>query len=658
MLRLFLLTLMCLASAATTCAEESVSNFLTAYCVDCHSGPSAEARVDLQELIDSSFGSGNPLESDFETWKTVVHLASDGIMPPADAELPTDQEKNLLQSWFDDQLKTVVEKPGPHRVRRLAKHEYRNTLRSIFGFDLEVNIMEAEQTITEKSLVLKLLPTDPPGKSGFTNDTHANPLSSVAWEQYIYFADMLTRELFEPQRAEMLAELCGSAVSAATLTPTDAKRLLTKFLTRARRRYLSDSEVAEATAHLVGLQGEDLIAKLRLEMQAELLSPRFLYRGTAQETPYVPAARQDAPFPLVDEFELAERLSYFLWADMPDDELFKLAASESLQEQIDAQVLRMLRSPKSRSLAEDFAAQWLGLDEINLQVSNNPPQLEALRSQPLDFLHYLFSENRPLLELISSKVAFVNPHTAKYYGGAINKQLPKYRKQKGIEVEIVANARVELDAGYKRGGILTMPGILAMNRSPILRGTWILERILGEPLPEPPPTVPALAPASVNSQALTFRERFERHRSQATCAVCHDKIDPLGFAFENFDAKGKLRKREKTDVTRNENAIDTSGRLPSGEAFSGAEELKTILTTTKQREVLQNSVEKTLAYALCRKLTVHDVPTVNKIMEEIAEPDSTWQDLFVAIAGSLPFEHYSPTIRSFPQPHPETETDS
>lgn len=620
--------------------------FLSTYCVDCHSGPDAEARVDLEGLLADSQTSENPLETDYETWKTVNQLIADGVMPPADTELPTAVEKEHFASWFSAELAKVVPEPGPLQARRLAKHEFRNTLRSVFGFDLQVNIMEAEQTVTERSLVLKLLPTDPPGRSGFTNDTHANPLSSAAWDQYMYLTDSVTRELFEPQRSQALNKLSQSNVAASNLNASEAKKLLHHFLVKARRREISQSELTQKHTKFENLSGQDLVAAIRLEMQAELLSPRFLFRGTLH--PHTSGdsngSQQTNEFPPVDEFELAERLSYFLWADMPDEELLEAALIGHLRTELDKQVVRMLASPKSRSLATDFAAQWLGLDEINLQVSNNPPQLDALRTQPLDFLHYLFAEDRPLLEIISSQVTFVNPHTAKYYGGSIYKQLPKYRKQKGIEVEIVANSRVRLDPEFQRGGILTMPGILAMNRSPILRGTWLLERVLGHELPEPPPNVPAIPPADPQAKNVTFRERFEQHRSQETCAVCHDKIDPLGFAFDNFDAKGKLRgnpakNKKPSDV---ELAIDTSGQLPDGKRFQNAEELKTILLSSQRKQIVQNIVEKTLAYALCRELSVHDVPTVNTITAQMMVPDATWQDLFLAIAHSLPFQRHRP----------------
>ena len=303
----------------------------------------------------------------------------------------------------------------------------------------------------------------------------------------------------------------------------------------------------------------------------------------------------------------------------------------------------MLASPKSRRLAEVFASEWLTLSEIN-SASNNPPVADALRSQPVDFMHYLFTSDRPILELIDSKTAFLNAHTAKMYGRDA-KQLVRYRKQKGIEVESLPNQKIELKESPERGGILTMPGVLAMNRGPILRGTWMLERILGEELPEPPANV-GQVPPNRGKEKLTFRQRFQQHRSDATCAVCHDKIDPLGFALQAFDNSGKYiksasykpdKKQKKGAEPVIANQIDTSGKLPSGETFNGISELKTLLQTSQREAVVGNAVRRTMAYALARKLELFDQPTTRALTKEMIEKNGTWRDLFIAIGQSQAF---------------------
>ena len=283
-------------------------------------------------------------------------------------------------------------------------------------------------------------------------------------------------------------------------------------------------------APLRGLKGEKLLSVTRNEMKALLVSPSFLYRGLLIEG--TPGKQQ-----VVDSYELAERLSYFLWEDMPDAQLFEAAAGGDLEhgDEIGKQVDRMLASPKARNLAESFGHQWLGLADID-NARDDVLSRQALRSQPFDFLNYLFTENRPVIELIDSNVAFASHNTASFYPQN-NHKLEKFVRPKGIERKLVPNQRMTLDPPEGRGGILTMPGILAMNRGPVLRGTWMLRRILGERLGEPPADIPPVEAAAPNAD-LSFRERFEIHRSDSTCARCHDRIDPLGFALQMYDDEG------------------------------------------------------------------------------------------------------------------------
>jgi hypothetical protein len=328
---------------------------------------------------------------------------------------------------------------------------------------------------------------------------------------------------------------------------------------------------------------------------------------------------------------------------MPDEALLLAAKRNQLStpSELEAQVNRMLASSKSISLAESFGAQWLGLADID-NADNDVTKRDALRSQPIDFLNYLFTENRPVIELIDSKVAFANYITAGYYPKT-KSQLVKYQKPKGIERQLVPNQRMMLQQDDGRGGILTMPGILAMNRGPILRGTWMLRRILGERLGEPPADVPAIR-AKLPAEDLTFRERFEQHRSDPTCARCHDRLDPLGFSMQIYDDAGfyKLvdnykpprRKKEHDDML---DVLDSSGRFPSGESFEDYEGLKQILLNSKRKDIIRNAVEQTLSYALCRKLEAFDRPTIDAITEKIDENNGSWRDLFVEVTLSLPF---------------------
>ena len=471
-----------------------------------------KGRIDFTEIW-----APDAMARHFEKWESVVDVLEYQEMPPEDEPQLTDSERETFFNWYQVRFVDSIEpSPGVFQPRRLSVTEYRNTMRSLFGFELEFTINEAEQTLTERSLVKKLLPTDPPGRSGFTNDTHGNPLTTEIWDQYSFLVDSALGELFSSKRLAELEKWTGP-IDEKGIKPSQAEKLLRGFIRRAFRREVNEQEM---DVYLAGLRDSDkLVRSLKREMKAVLMSPRFLYRGLLVE--------KGEGQQRVDPYELAERLSYFLWADMPDEQLFKLAGSGTLEESktFEGQIDRMLKSPKARSLAEDLGVQWLALDEID-QTTKQLEMRAALKDQPIEFLHYIFTENRPVIELIDSTTEFINPHLAKYYGND-RKQLPPYRKQKGIEREIVPVHRITLkDSAGTRGGILTMPGVVWMNKGPVIRGTWMLERIMGEHLGEPPPDV-GQVPSNPKGKKLTFRERFEMHRAKATCAVCHDKIDPL-----------------------------------------------------------------------------------------------------------------------------------
>ena len=617
----------CSAQSEVLSFDTSIRPFIDTYCVTCHGGDKVKGKVDFVKI-----GHADQLDAQFEVWAKVVELLQDLEMPPEDELQPTEAEREMVSSWYQQRFVHSVEaRPGTFRARRLSVVEYRNTMRTLFGFDLESSVAAAEQTQTERSLVMSLLPTDPPGRSGFTNDTHGNPLSTEVWDQYSFLADVALAELFSPHRRAEL-EVYAGPVTETVYSDLQVERLIQQFATRAWRRSPVQGKLEPMIERV--LASEDRVVELKAQMKAVLMSPAFMYRGMLTEHS---GTGQRA----VDDFELAERLSYFIWGDMPDDELLKLAASGQLREPavFRSQIDRLLSAPGVRNLSENFAVEWLALDEID-RARLKIPQRQALKSQPIDFMHYLFTENRRLTELIDSRVAFANPFTAHHYG-ADRKQMVRYQKPKGIEVEAVPNQRIQLKETKERGGILTMPGIAAMNHGPVIRGTWILERIFGEDLPDPPMDVGSVPPNKKGEQ-LSFRERFERHRSEATCAVCHDKIDPLGFAMQRYNAAGgyiplKLVSGKKKAGGPAEE-LDTSGQLSGGERFADMRELKKILVTSQRPVIVRNQVERMLSYALCRKLEIYDQPVLEEITEKMIRTNGSYRDLVQEIAVSLPFQ--------------------
>ncbi len=354
------------------------------------------------------------------------------------------------------------------------------------------------------------------------------------------------------------------------------------------------------------------------------MSPDFLFR-TERGRPRAAGA----PGRLLTDHELASRLSYFLWVSMPDDALLDLADQGRLSRPavLEAQVARMLRDDKAAALVEAFAGQWLqfrALESVAPDRERFPDfdsglRLAMRRETELLFLN-LLREDRSLVDLIDARYSFVNERLAKHYG------LPGV---KGPEFR-----RVEL-ADAHRGGILTHASVLtvssyATRTSPVLRGKWILENMLNAPPPDPPAGVPRLDEAKVGAEA-PLRQQLEAHRTQPMCAACHQKMDPLGFSLENYDAIGSWREKD------GKWPIDASGRLPDGRNFTGAPGLASVLR--EDREAFARAVTaKMLTFALGRGLERYDRRTVDEVAKRLAASDYRFSALVQEIVKSLPFQ--------------------
>ena len=608
--------------------EEEVLPILKRSCLKCHGGEKTKGQVDFSGILTES-DAGDHLD----LWETVVEVVELGEMPPEEEKPLFPAERKKIRDWREAFIRLPVETTlSEFRPRRLSANEYRNTLRSLFGFDLEVGISRAEQTVSgEKSLALKLLPPDPPGGSGYFNDTHAVPLSSSLLENYAYLAGAALDRLFSRKGRDSLARMVDQGRDwKGETSPAFAEKFLRSFLPWALRRTVPDEKIKAVLDRLGDKEGEALVSALKFELKAVLISPEFLYRGFLAKPEGKPGRQP------VDDFELAERLSYFIWEDMPDEELMKAARKGTLREkgEVSRQVGRMLADPKARNLSESFGVQLLALSSIDDQIKNNPIHLHAMRTQPRDFLHYLFTEDRPVMELLDSNVTFVNQSTSGFYGND-RRRLAPFHKPKGVERQRTMNQRLEIRDAEGRGGILTMPSILAMNHGPILRGTWVLRHILGVRLGEPPADVPPIKPVP-RGKKMTFRERFEAHRENATCARCHEKIDPIGFALDGYDRNGRylLASYHKRG---NQPPIDTSGKLPSGEKFEDFQGLKSILLSKKREQIVRHLSSQVLSYALCRKLGRGDQPVIEEITRKVTLENSTWRELLIEVANSPPF---------------------
>ena len=408
--------------------------------------------------------------------------------------------------------------------------------------------------------------------------------------------------------------------------PRCVDRILATLARRAYRRPVTGAEVAalKRFVDMARADGQSVEQGIGLAIQAMLVSPHFLFHIERDLYPNDPSRMHR-----VSDVELASRLSYFLWNSMPDDELLSLAERRRLSVPLvlDTQVKRMLADPRSAAMAENFAGQWLeirNLDAIKPDPQKFPawtPELrDAMKTETRMFFDTILRENRPVGEFIDARYTFLNELLAKHYG-IDNVTGPEFR-------------RVDLATG-ERGGVLTHGSVLAVSSYPtrtsvVIRGRYILQNILGTPPPPPPADVPALDEQAVGTTA-SLRKQMEAHRTNAICASCHSRMDPLGFALENYDAIGKWRTMDGGFP------VDSSGVLPGGKKFANSAEMRQILTE-RVPELTRTLTEKLLIYSLGRGLQRYDRPTVNGITKRVAASGYGFQTLVQEVVRSLPFQ--------------------
>lgn len=415
-------------------------------------------------------------------------------------------------------------------------------------------------------------------------------------------------------------------------TPREmAEKILRRFANRAFRREVNPKEMQRLLelTRFAHDQGEIFESSIRHALTAVLVSPHFLFR-VENDPPKGERVRN------LHDMELATRLSYFLWSSMPDEELFRVAFEGNLRKdgQLEKQVARMMADPKSRALIDNFATQWLNLrllDNLNPDRDRFPAfdadLRTAMRTETQLFFGELLRENRPISDFLVADFSMVNDQLARLYG------LPNID---GKEFR-----RVSLQ-GSNRRGILTQASILALTSnptrtSPVKRGKWLMENLLGEPPPPPPPNVPELMDGDQAQLKGSLRERMQQHRENPNCAVCHERMDALGFAFEHFDAIGQWRTKDGPFE------IDSTVRLPTGEQLKDWQEMVAYLAEKNRAAFVRCVSEKMLTYALGRGLEYYDQCAVDKILKEIGPQEDRIGALILAVVRSDPFQKRSAT---------------
>lgn len=588
--------------------DKKVEPFVKKYCTRCHGGGRAKANVNLQvDLKDPGRGVA------FLHWKKAVANVKVHDMPPEDAaKQPTNEERLQFIEWIDYLKYLSPKNPGPFVIRRLTPVEYGNTLHDLYGVDPSIANSLPEEVVGEGYL---------------------NSISPMQSELFLELANKVVEQIVAPKgqpptavQKRLFGELplVGSDLSKA------ARKVARSLARDAYRRPPTEPEldVLVDIFDLAREEGLDHTESLAMMLKAVLVSPQFLFITPSG------GVQPDQEIIRLDDHQLASRLSYLLWAAPPDAELSALADDGELHkpETLRAQTERLLMDPRARALFDGFGAQWLRVNDLEKQTFDPdlfPQMTPALRRAMLDEPRLLFESiirfNQRIIRFIDSDYTFLNEPLAKLYDLNQSVRGPRMR-------------RVKLE-NPNRGGILGMSATLAAtsfpNRtSPVRRGVWVLEQVLGERVPPPPPDVPELDEQEEQSiEGLTLRQRTELHTTDPVCANCHRVLDPIGFGLENFDAIGRWREKNKEGT-----AIDSAGKLPTGEAFSNPAELKRFLAR-READLARNLTERLMAYALGRHLEGYDEVVIDQLMARIAKDDYRVRTIITEVITSYLFTH-------------------
>ena len=670
---LFSALLLLLGSASHGAESPSVTRFhreveplLSRYCHACHGEGEKSGNIAFDQLLTDD-ARLNPV-----LWSQVLINVRTGLMPPAKKPHPSPEEIARMADWIKYgvfQIDPADPDPGRVTVHRLNRTEYRNTIRDLMAVDFDTDIE---------------FPPDDTGH-GFDNNGRVLTVSPLLLEQYLAAGRTIVS-----QAVPAVAEAGSGKWFPEPVPESTAERrsyageLLRTFAARAFRRPPDEETIgrlvalAEDTYTQPGQRFENGIAQA---MSATLASSRFLFREEAAD----PGTSAGA-HPFIDDYSLASRLSYFLWSSMPDDELFRLAQGRMLRPNLRSQVARMLADRRSEAFVRNFTGQWLqtrnletiaidapavlahdegpnpellhlrdrlkeliakpeagrtAADRAELATSRErflqiakSPHLDfdaglrrAMRDEVERFFSGIVHEDRSVLELVESDYSYLNERLARHYGLT------------QLQVTGPELRRVTLPADSPRGGVLTMGGTLLVTSnpsrtSPVKRGRFILENILGYPTPLPPPNIPPLEDAAngLKKKDPTLREMLAVHRQDPKCSSCHDRMDPLGLALENFNALGQWREHD------NAAPIDANGRLITGEPFHNVRELKRLLVTNHRLSFYRTLTEKLLIYALGRGLDYSDTETVDRIVDRLEREHGRFSTLLLGVIESVPFQ--------------------
>lgn len=624
----------CLTSAVcqdSISYERDIRPLLSKKCFECHNTGNPKGGVNLDNYKEQ----GRVIK-DGQLWLKVLDQIKTRQMPPKSEPQLSEGEYHYLVDGINSILQSSLRQKSPGRIviRRLGHSEYQYTVLDLLGINFDAK---------------NYFPSDGSGGGGFDNQGRALFFTPLKLERYYDAATNIIDSVRKNEELwtkvvpisynqnwwqrfrNWLKSLFFDDYEEVNPPHIAAQRVIYPFATKAYRRFLKDDEKAKLISlfNRVYEQNDTLNMRDRFEegiaqsFKAVLVSPNFLYR--VEEEP-----DHTGSYP-VSNFELATRLSYFLWSSMPDQELFNLAYLGILQDTavLETQVRRMLADPRAKRFAENFSTQWLGVTKlVDDQPLLDPVKYpgfdekirEALYQETIEYFYYVLTESKNLLELINSNYTFLTEDLADHYG------------IEGVSGDHFQKVTL---ADSSRGGVLGMGSVLvttsfATRTSPVLRGKWVMEQLLGVSPPPPPPVVAELTEDEKIHDELGLRKVLELHRSKPDCQSCHEKMDPLGLGLENFDPAGKWRS------TYGRVPIDPSGVTADGRAFSGPAELKQVLMTEREK-IARNLSSKMLSYALGRSLLFTDEPALRTLDNCLLQNNFNPQLFILELVKSYPF---------------------
>lgn len=628
--------LLCFALSSSWCQdtvsyERDIRPLMAKKCFECHNTGNPKGGVNLDNYKEQE-----RVIKDGQLWLKVLDQIKTRQMPPKGEPRLSEADYNHLLDGINSILQSSLRQKSPGRVviRRLGHSEYQYTILDLLHINFDAR---------------NYFPSDGSGGGGFDNQGRSLFFTPLKLERYYDAAtaiidsvhknkELWSKVVLVTYQQNWWHRFCNWVKSLFSdnyqqVNPPElaAQKVIYPFATKAFRRFLKESEKTKLISLFKRVYDENdsLETASRFDegiaqtFKAILVSPNFLYR--VEEEPEKAGA-----YP-VSNFELATRLSYFLWSSMPDQELFNLAYMGRLQDTVvlEAQVKRMLADPKAKRFAENFSTQWLGItklmDDQPLLDPEKYPEFDmrvrkALYQETIEYFYHVLTESKNLMHLINSNYTFLTAELAEYYGiGGVSGN--KFQKV--------------MLSDSSRGGVLGMGSVLATTStatrtSPVLRGKWVMEQLMGISPPPPPPVVAELSEDEKLHNELGLRKILELHRSKPDCQSCHEKMDPLGLGLENFDPGGRWRS------TYGHVPIDASGVMADGNQFDGPAELKLLLMTEKEK-IARNLSSKMLSYALGRSLLFTDEPALRRLDKCLLENNFNPEFFIIELVKSYPF---------------------